>query len=699
MYVDHARFGQSAGLLLDRNVARLSEAAAQAFEPPPRLKVSAWAEAHRRFPEEDAFPGPWKNDTAPELVEIMDALTPEDPCEEVTLIKCAQSGGSASAENFIGYVADLHPGPMLFVQATAIAAKNWAKEKFWPMVASSPRLDPDRGGAIRPLGLKDGTGSDQRKIRFRKATGYVLLSGANSAADLRQRTVRYAIEDDLDQFPDDLANQGSPESMIDARLKVWRSRRLSKRLKISTPTIKGASKIGTAYANSDRRRYYMKCCHCGDRFELQWSDIIWPDGEPEQAVLSPPCCGAQIENWRKPELKRSDGWLSVMIDGEETPRLMDEDAFQALRARMMPSVKRGFHLEGMISTFQSWGDMAAGFVAALGDEALLKTWANLVRGVEYEIKGGRPDHDKLKVLRDDRWGHGPVPAGVIVTTMGADVQADGIYYEVVGWGPNWESWQIDAGFLPGATDIEGDGAWKSLHDYSERGVRYPGGVALPIDQECVDAGYHTGAARAYCELSARRLPVFGRAGWDMPVLGRGEAIRYDQRGKRAGKAGVREEDRAYLVGTFGIKLSWYGLLRESVKWHDEVRTIADDGELPPKPKGLVNIGRDVPEDWFEQVTAEAVTTQKKGMTARRIWTVLPGRQNHYLDCRTYNRAAAEKLMLHSLGPEDWDRLRMERHNEPRREAAPKSDAAAKPTINAKRIAPTGGFVDAGDHYL
>lgn len=688
-FVDQSRFGAEASAKLVENEARLDRAAAQAFNPPPRLSVSQWAAEHRRFPEEDAFPGPWKNETAPELVEIMDALGPEDPCEEVSLIKCAQSGGSASAENFIGFCADLHPGPMLFVQATSIAAKNWAQEKFWPMVAASKRLNPEEGGAIRPLGEKDGSGSNQKKIKFRRANGYVLLSGANSAADLRQRTVRYAIEDDLDQFPDDLDNQGSPESMVDARLKVYRSRGLSKRLKISTPTIKGASKIGAAYQASDRRRYYFKCCHCGDRFDPDWSDVVWPEGQPEKAVLQAPCCGTDIPHWRKPELKRSDGWLSVKVGDEKSPRILSEDRFQELRGKMVATSKRGFHLEGMISTFQSWADMATGFVASLGDEMRIKAWANLVRGVEYEIKGGRPDHEKLKVLREQDWGAGDIPAGVAVVTLGADVQADGIYLELVGWGANWESWQLDARFLPGATDIAGEGAWSQLDSYSRKGVTFRGGRTLPIDQECVDAGYHTEAARAYCEAApARRLAVFGRSGWDRPILGRGEALRYDQRGKRAGKAGVAPEDRAYLVGTFPAKLSWYGFLRESVKW----RSAGD--ENTSSPKGMVHVGRDVPEDWFEQVTAEAITTKKAGLITKREWTVLPGRQNHYLDCRIYNRAAAEKLLLDRLSAEDWQRLHDERHGEPAKVAnKSKRDETAPPPQRGD-----SGWLDGGDDY-
>ena len=172
------------------------------------------------------------------------------------------------------------------------------------------------------------------------------------------------------------------------------------------------------------------------------------------------------------------------------------------------------------------------------------------------------------------------------------------------------------------------------------------------------------------------------------MLGRGEAIRYDQRGKRAGKAGVDEDDRAFLVGTFGVKLGWYGFLRESVKWH-----LADEESRGPKPKGLIHIGRDVPEDWTEQVTAETITTKKRGLGTVREWTTLPGRQNHYLDCRVYNRAAAEKLLLDRLSDEDWERLLADRHG-----AGKPDKDDTKPSEDA---APKGGGEDwlgAGDDY-
>ncbi|WP_242095429.1 terminase gpA endonuclease subunit [Sphingomonas sp. CROZ-RG-20F-R02-07] len=663
---DYARFGSTAGDALRANARSLDRSMASGLRPPRRMKVSEWAATERRFADDDPIPGPWRHETAPELVEIMDSLSPEDPCEEASIIKCAQSGGSASAENWIGFISDLAPGPMLFVQGTLTAALAWAAEKFWPMVEATPKLNPARGGTIRAQGTPDGDGSTKGKIRFSRSNGFVLLAGATSAASLRQRTVRYAVEDDLDQYPDDVEGQGSPETMVDQRLKVWKRQGLSKRLKISTPLIKGTSKIGRAYAGSDRRRYHLKCPECGSRFVPEWSDVKWPDGQPEQAHLIPPCCGFDhIEHWQKATMKLPDGWLSDEIDGVKLARVMSEDEFLAARGRMPASVKRGFHLTGIISSFQTWADMAVGFIAAQGDLSKLKTWTNLVHGFEFELKGGTPDYEKLRELREQGWGprqSAQMPIGPVVTTMGVDVQGDGLYLERVGWAENAESWVLDARFLPGATDVRGQGAWADLEAYARRKTRFPGGREFGIDQICVDAGYNTEAAEAFCRAHPNRLAVFGRAGWTLPILGRGENLRYEQQGRKAGQASKRAEDKAYIVGTFGVKLAWYGFLRETIA----AAAVEREG-APMSARGRAHFNVDLPDDYFEQITAETIVTETVQNQPRRVWKPLAGRPNHWLDCRVYNTAAAEKLMLDTLTVADWVALRAERY-------APSDDA-------------------------
>lgn len=704
MSFDYDRFGETAGAALRSNAAGLNKAFASGLRPPPKMKPSEWAPRYRRFAPEDPIPGPWRNETAPELVEIMDALGPDDPCAEASIIKCAQSGGSASAENWIGFLSDLVPAPMLFVQATLTAALAWAAEKFWPMVENTPRLNPERGGTIRAQGTPDGNGSTKGKIRFSRSNGFVLLAGANSAASLRQRTVRYAVEDDLDQFPDDLEGQGSPEVMVDQRLKVWKRQGLSKRLKISTPTIKGASKIGRAYATSDRRRYHLKCPQCGSRFMPEWGDVKWPDGKPDEAILVAPCCGLPVEHWQKAAMKLPDGWLSDEIDGVPTPRVLKEEDYQAARGRMPASVKRGFHLTGIISSFQTWADMAVAFVDALGDLNKMKSWANLVHGVEFELKGGTPDYEKLKELREQGWGLQQmvqVPFGAIVLTLGIDVQGDGVYVELVAWGPNAECWVLDARFILGATDVKGEGAWVDLNSYARREVVFPGGKTFGIDQICCDAGYNTEAAEAFCKAHPNRLAVFGRAGWSLPILGRGENLRYEQQGRKAGQAKKRAEDKAYIVGTYGVKLGWYGYLRNTLKAAAEevVGSIVS-------PRGRVHFNLDLPDAYFEQVTSETVVTETVNGIPRRTWKPMAGRPNHWLDCHVYNTAAAEKLMLDTLTEADWAALRADRYAAPVTAQAGLFDAP--PLANSPSPAappppappqPQRGFVERVENYF
>lgn len=693
------------GRVIAANARRLVQAWAEGAAPPPRLSVSEWAEKYRRFDDDAPYPGPWRHETAPYLVEIMDALSPFDPCEEVILRKCAQSGGTAAIENWVGYVADVAPGPMMFVQATLKAALEWSSEKLWPMIEATPRLNPAKGGAIRPLGDTKAGGSTQHRLKFMRSSSYVVLAGGNSAPTLRQRTMRYAVEDDLDQFPDDLAGQGSPEAMISTRLKVFRRRGLSKRAKISTPTIKGASKIDNAFEaeDTDRRFFYYACPHCSDRFRIVWEpgaegerDIQWPDGRPEEAYLVPRCCGTVIEHWQKTAMSRPDGWLSETVGGEKTPLTMTEAEFQALRAAMPLSRRRGFDIDGMLTTFQTWGDMAVEFVGCRGDDNLLKAWTMLTRGAAYELATSVPDYEKLMALREQDWGEGHIPAGPVVLTMATDVQGDGLYVEIVGWAENAESWSLIQRFIPGATDVEGEGAWLDLDKLSRTAFVFPGGRTVTIDQEVVDGGYNTHAVEDYCKRRPNRLVVFGRQGWSRPMIGRGENLKFERQGQRAGFASKKTEDKAYIVGIDSAKAQFYGFLRTTLAWSVDPQ---QDGDQ--RPRGLCHFGKDTPDEWFKMATAEHVVTEVKNGLAKKVWRPMKGRENHYLDARVYNIAAAYKLMLDTLTDADWARLRAERYG-PRDEvqgdllagshltapAAPKPDSRA-----------SAGFVDAGDDYL
>lgn len=69
----------------------------------------------------------------------------------------------------------------------------------------------------------------------------------------------------------------------------------------------------------------------------------------------------------------------------------------------------------------------------------LKTFFNLWLGQAWEERGDAPSWKRLLTLRED-YPLGFIPQGALLITVGVDVQKDGFYFEVVGWGVGKTSW-------------------------------------------------------------------------------------------------------------------------------------------------------------------------------------------------------------------------------------------------------------------
>ena len=103
--------------------------------PPPDTTVSQWADENRRLSSESAAErGEWRTDRAPHQRAIMDALNPSHPCEQVVLMSGAQLGKTSILENFIGYIIDLDPGPLLLVQPREADCEAFSKDRLAPML-------------------------------------------------------------------------------------------------------------------------------------------------------------------------------------------------------------------------------------------------------------------------------------------------------------------------------------------------------------------------------------------------------------------------------------------------------------------------------------------------------------------------------------------------------------------------------------
>src|SRR5687767_2331471 len=109
---------------------RVLRRATAALRPPPKLRLSEWADRHFRLSEESAAQaGPWR--TLPYQRGIMDAFT--DPSvERVSLMKSSRIGATKIFNAVIAYHIDQDPTTVMVVQPSLEDAQGYSKEEIGP---------------------------------------------------------------------------------------------------------------------------------------------------------------------------------------------------------------------------------------------------------------------------------------------------------------------------------------------------------------------------------------------------------------------------------------------------------------------------------------------------------------------------------------------------------------------------------------
>lgn len=206
------------------------------LRPPPQLTVSEWAERHRMLGSRaSAEPGPWRTSRTPYLKDVMDALSAVHPARRVVLMKGAQVGATESGNNWLGYIMHHAPAPTLAVQPTVDLAKRFSRQRIDPLLEETPALRE----RVAPARARD-SGNTLLSKEF--PGGILVLTGANSAVGLRSMTARFLFLDEVDAYPGDVAGEGDPIALAEARARTFGWRR--KAFLVSTPTIAGRSRTG-----------------------------------------------------------------------------------------------------------------------------------------------------------------------------------------------------------------------------------------------------------------------------------------------------------------------------------------------------------------------------------------------------------------------------------------------------------------------
>lgn len=609
---------------MDSNAQRVVEdALGEALRPDPLLTTSEWADAHRILSQRaSSEPGEWRTARTPYLREIMDCLSVQSPVREVWFQAATQVGKTEAGNNWIGYVIDVAPGPMLAVQPTLEMQKRNVKSRIDPMISGTPRLQ------LR-VAAKRSRDSGNTMLAKEFPGGILVLTGANSAVGLRSMPARYLFLDEIDAYPGDLDGEGDPLDIAKARARTYMRRR--KVYHVSSPTIAGRSKIANGYSRTDQRRYFVPCPHCNHMQFLVWSGIRFNvEDRSVPAVYVCSACGAEIEErWK----------TAMMAEGAAEWRPTAQGEFDDVR---------GYHLSSLYSPlgWYSWNDARDDFLSAIKpyNHEKHRTFINTVLAETWEERGDAPDWEKL-YRRRLPYKPGTVPEGGLFLTAGADVQADRIEVEVVAWGRERRSWSVDYVVIPG--DPFNMATWVGVDSLLNQRFEHALGPQLQILSLAVDSGYATQAV--YYWTRKYDMPrVIAVKGVDRATLmiGQPTIVDVDFDGKT-----YRRGARVWTVGSNTAKSELYGWLRQELPKDYS-------GKIEDLPQGFCNFP-EYGENYFKGLTAEEL----KKHNDRRGYVVFEWvkkyERNEPLDCRVYARAAAALLGMDRMAEEDWARVAAE----------------------------------------
>lgn len=578
---------------VDGKTVRLFRLIARILSPPPELTVSEWADCYRRLSQEaSAEPGQWITARAPYQREIMDAVN-DAGVEDIIIMSSAQVGKTELILNIIGYCIDYDPSPILCLQPTLEMAQTFSKDRLAPMIRDTPVLR----GKVKSVKTRDSGNTILHKVF---PGGHITMAGANSAAGLASRPIKIVLMDEIDRYPASAGTEGDPVKLAEKRTATFWNR---KKVKVSTPTIKGRSLIEKEFLASSMEEWCVPCPCCGKYQPYEWGRIRFSDVTMK--------CKFCEEYFGEMEWKEKPGkWVA------SAPEIRR---------------KRGFHLNELASPWRHWEDIIEDFQDANralkehGDAERMKAWINTALGETWEEKGKSADSDTLLKRREQYMAD--LPDGVLLVTAGVDVQDDRFEVEVTGWGKGYESWGILYRKIYG--DLEKEETWEKLERFLEMELYFGNKNSLLIACACIDTGGHftTQAYKFLKKMEKKQKLIFGIKGMG------GEGI------PLVNKVSTNniEKVRIFLLGVDSGK----EILMTRLSTPDEG---------PGYCHFPINADRGYDEAYIRGLSSEQrVIHFKDGRPVLR-WVKKSGVRNEPLDLRNYSTAAAEILRP------DWDVL-------------------------------------------
>lgn len=584
----------------------------------PKLDVSEWADEFRYLSAEaSAEPGKWFTERNEPMRGPMNAICDPD-VESVVIMSSSQVGKTETLLNTIAYYMHQDPAPMLLVQPTLEIGEAFSKDRLAPMIRDTPAL---RG----LIGDPRSRNTDNTLLHKAFSGGHITIAGANSPASLSSRPIRIVLFDEVDRYKVSAGTEGDPVNLAKKRAKRFWNRKF---VLVSTPGIKGLSRIEGEYERSDKQRGFVPCEDCGHFQILRWAQVRWPTGKPDETYYCCEACGAVWDDGKR--------WRSLhKIEWRPTAPFTNI---------------RGFHLNEIYGFNDPLSKMVEEFLDARKSPETFKTFVNTSLGESFAYDAEKVDGHQLMSRLED-WGD-KAPDPVLAITVGVDVQDDRLEVERVGWGVEEESWSLDHHVEYG--DPSGPELWAWLDGYLLTPTERADGTILPVHAAAIDHGGHHAAAVSRFVRDRMRRRVYaikGMAGPGKPIWP-----------KRASKNN-KHKINLFIIGVDPGKDAVYARLK--------IRNAGPGFCHFP-------VGRD--HIYFDQMTAEQIETKYVKGFATRVYVLPPNRRNEALDLRVYAYAALQSLNVR------WGRLLAAQGmrapvRPPEREPEPQAKPSSDPPIN------------------
>ncbi len=591
----------------------LDEIIAKSLTPPPRIKVSEFAERERRLSSEtSAATGRWKN--IPYQIEMQDVFN--DPKVKTAIFMTStQIGKTEILKNIIAYSIVYCPGSTTFMLPSESLARDYSKTQIGPLCRDTPALSKVK------TSRKDGN----THLVKTWPGGSLRMVGSQTADKLSSFPAPRLLIDELDRCTKIVRNsagivEGSPIDLLLERSKNWGSSRFA--LFTSTPTVETVSPIEIWYQKSDQRIPLVPCIHCGFYQFLAWEQFTWQGKGDANANPIISSIGFECKNCNKLfDEKTRNKWLPELKWYKQKPEILDI---------------AGFHLNAFYSPWTRWEELLVKYVDAANNQTKRMVFWNTTLGLPFSLDAVKAPDWVALYERKHTYKRYTIPALARVLLAAVDVQFDRLEVSIIAFFRS-QSFVITHEVILGNTSSTDSEVWGELDELLGRDWPREDGMKMQVYRAAIDAHFHTNTVAQYARDRKRIIPITGVDNWKNELLS-ARPLEIKRNGKpfRTGK-------RRWPIGVSLFKLDLYNRLKLQPN---------PDGSFPAE---YVHFCQSLGEEYFKQITGEVCKLEQDARGKPKMVWEKQHEAVEALDCFVYCLALVKICGIHLWSDERWSK--------------------------------------------